>query len=96
MERCVGILKARFPILKSMALYTLQTQLLIVVATVTVHNYIRQKTERDWLFQKYGNDELIIINSDDEDEEDETLMGSMPSHLTSEMDTFYDNFASLV
>lgn len=50
MERCVGILKARFPILKSMALYTLQTQLLIVVATVTVHNYIRQKTERDWLF----------------------------------------------
>lgn len=79
-----------------MAPYSVQTQVLIVVAVVTVHNYIRQEAQRDWLFEKYGNDDLIIIDTDDEDEEDETLAGFMPSHLTSEMDTFRDNLASLM
>lgn len=106
-EKCFGVLKARFPILKRMAPYSLQTQVLIVVAAVTLHNYIRQEAQRDWLFEKYDNDELIVIDSDDEneedetladveDEEDETLVGFMPSLLTSEMDSFRDSLANLM
>lgn len=46
--------------------------------------------------EKYCNDDMNIIYSDDEDEEDETLVEFMPSYLTSKMDTFYDNLASLM
>lgn len=42
----------------------------------------------DWLFEKYVNEELFVIDSDHEDKEDDTLAGFMPSHLTSEMDSF--------
>lgn len=86
----------RFPILKRMVPYSLQTQILIVVAVVTLHNYIRREAHRDWLFEKYGNDEMIVINSDDEDKEDDTLARFIPSHLTSEMDSFRDSLASLM
>lgn len=34
----------------------------------------------NWLFEKYDNDELIVILSDDDDEEDVKLGGFMPSH----------------
>lgn len=49
----------------------------------------------DWLFKKYGDNELIIIGSDDEDANDE-LLGFMPSHLTSEMESFQKSLVSLV
>lgn len=64
----------------------LQTQVLIVVAAVTLHNYIRQQKRRDWLLEKYRNDEMIVIDSNDGAEKDEALAGFMPSHLTCEMD----------
>lgn len=54
-------LKAPFPVLKGMASYSLQTQVFIVVVVMTLHNYIWQKAHRDWLFEKYNNDELIVI-----------------------------------
>lgn len=47
------------------------------------------------LYKKYSK-ELIIINSVDEDDEDETLVGFMSSRLTSEMDTFHDSLTSLM
>lgn len=50
----------------------------------------------DWLFEKYDNDDLIVIHSNDEDEEDDTLAGFMPSPLTSDMDSFLDILASLM
>lgn len=69
-ERCFGILKARFPILKQMAPYSLNSQMLIVVACITLHNFIRQEGQRDWLFQQYNNEDLIVIHSDNEDDDD--------------------------
>lgn len=40
-ERCFGVLKARFPILKLMAPnYKFNTQMLIVVVAYTLHNFI--------------------------------------------------------
>lgn len=50
-----------------LALYLLKTQVLIVVIVVKLYNYIRQEAPWDW-FEKYGNNKLIVINSDDEDE----------------------------
>ncbi|XP_019054096.1 PREDICTED: uncharacterized protein LOC109114993 [Nelumbo nucifera] len=39
--RSFGVYKARFPILKCMPCYPLRTQQLIVVAYMTIHNFIR-------------------------------------------------------
>lgn len=33
----------------------------------------------EWLFEKYNNDDIIVIDSDNED--DETLAESMPSNI---------------
>lgn len=96
MERCFAVLKVCIPILKMIASYSLQTQVLILTAVVTLHNYIRYEAQRDRLFEKYGNDVLIVIDSDDENEEDEALTGFNSSHLISEMDWFRDGLVSLI
>lgn len=42
--RSCGVLKACFPILKRITPYYLQTQVIIVIAAVTLSNYIRQES----------------------------------------------------
>lgn len=41
-------------------------------------------------------DKMTVIDSDDEDEEDKTLLGFMLSHLDSKMDSFKDTLANLM
>lgn len=48
------------------------------------------------VIEKYGNDKLIIIDIDDNDEEDDMLVRFMPSHLSSEMGSFSDNLTGLL
>lgn len=40
------------------------------VACITLHNFIRQECQRDWLFQQYNNEDLIVQDSDNEDDDD--------------------------
>ncbi|XP_012570899.1 protein ANTAGONIST OF LIKE HETEROCHROMATIN PROTEIN 1-like [Cicer arietinum] len=49
-ERCFGVLKNRFPILKLMPPYKPSRQRLIVIACCTIHNYIRKWNLPDELF----------------------------------------------
>lgn len=67
---------------------TLCKLVLIIVATVTLHNYIKQEAQKVWLFEKYSNKEMIIIDS--VDEEDNQEMGSkfMLIHIDSKKDSF--------
>lgn len=67
-----------------------------MVAAVTLHNYIRREAHTAWLFEKYGYDDIIVIDSDDEDEEDDTFVGFMLSHLTTKMDSFWDSLVNLM
>lgn len=55
-----GLEKACFLILKRMA-RTHYRQVLIVVAAIILQNYIKQKAQKDWLFEKYGNDEPYLV-----------------------------------
>lgn len=48
------------------------------------------------MFERYSNEELIVINSYDEDDYDETLVGFMPSHIDNEMGSFRSYLASLM
>lgn len=71
-------------------------RVLIVIAAVMLYNYIKQETWRDGLFEKYNDEEMIIIYSNHKDDDDETLTGFMPSQINREMDSFRNNLASLM
>ena len=55
-ERCFGVLKARFPILKLMPSYPIRRQRLIPIACCTIHNFIRMQNGADTLFDQYGQE----------------------------------------
>lgn len=65
------MLNARLPNLKITAPYLLQAQVLIIIVTVNLHNYVRQEVCKDWLFEKHDHDDIIAIVDDDEKEDDE-------------------------
>ena len=50
-ERCFGILKAQFLILRMMSSYKLNRQPTIVVACCTLHNWIYPSAQNDQLFK---------------------------------------------
>ncbi|KAF7126536.1 hypothetical protein RHSIM_Rhsim11G0185300 [Rhododendron simsii] len=59
-ERCFGVLKARFPILKQMPPYSVRTQKYIPTACCTVHNWIRMHDDNDDLFREYSQENMVI------------------------------------
>lgn len=63
-ERCFGVLKARFPILKQMPPYPLRTQKYIPNACCTIHNFIRMHASVDPLFEEFANDQVIDNGND--------------------------------
>ena len=50
-ERCFGVLKQRWKILRSMPQFSIETQIRIMVATFALHNYIRINSPEDPLFR---------------------------------------------
>ncbi|CAI0433703.1 unnamed protein product, partial [Linum tenue] len=54
-ERCFGVLKARFPILKHMPPFALKKQAHIVLACCVIHNFIRIHSGDDTLFEGAQN-----------------------------------------
>ncbi|KAL7196061.1 hypothetical protein ACSBR1_036145 [Camellia fascicularis] len=59
-ERCFGVLKARFPILRDMPPYSTKTQRYISIASCTIHNWIRIHSQGDTLFTEWANPDRII------------------------------------
>ena len=59
-ERCFGVLKARFPILKQMPAYPIKTQKYIPTTCCTIHNYIRLNDRQDELFNDFSNESMIF------------------------------------
>ena len=55
-ERCFGIVKARFPILKHMSRYPLEKQCRIIMACFVLHNLIKMYTNDDPLFTTWNQD----------------------------------------
>lgn len=93
-ERCFGVLKARFPILKRMPPYSFPTQRNIVVAACTVHNFIRQETLRDELFSQYEEEDLIIEEEHIDDEPDPD--GVIQEQGIRRMDAFRQSIAEAI
>lgn len=78
-ERAFGVLKARFPILKRMAPFSLVTQRNITLACFALHNFIRREGLRDEFFARYDEPNVSVRNNNavvDNDEDE------IPTHGT--------------
>ncbi|XP_076957887.1 uncharacterized protein LOC143633465 [Bidens hawaiensis] len=79
-ERSYGVLKARFPILKKMAPFSLVTQRNITIACFALHNFIRKEGLSDDLFDEYDHPNVRFQDGDedaqDNGEEGEARHGS--------------------
>ncbi|XP_023759415.1 uncharacterized protein LOC111907843 [Lactuca sativa] len=78
-ERVFGVLKARFPILKRMAPFSLVTQRNISLAYFALHTFIRRDGLRDEFFARYDEPNVSVRNNNavvDNDEDE------IPTHGT--------------
>ena len=79
-ERCFGVLKARFAILKTVSNYRISRQRLIPIACCVLHNYIRQTSHSDRMFEEFQVEDMII---EEENEERATVdIDLSPGHIT--------------
>ncbi|GAA0147370.1 hypothetical protein LIER_36504 [Lithospermum erythrorhizon] len=86
-ERCFGVLKNRFPILKLTHGHPLSVQKSIVIATYALHNYIRQIEQDDELFVEYEEKNSVHSDNDRGYVDDIRNQGSDGSHEV-DMDLF--------
>ena len=56
-ERCFGVLKKRFQILKLGPEYTYSVQVKLVPALAALHNFIRVEAGEDWVFAEFNLEE---------------------------------------
>ncbi|KAL4587942.1 hypothetical protein LXL04_000819 [Taraxacum kok-saghyz] len=64
-ERAYGVLKARFPILKRMAPFSLVTQRNITIACFALHNFIRKEGLSDEYFAQYEEPNVTYPNNNE-------------------------------
>lgn len=72
-ERCIGVLKARFPILKLMTNYPLRRQRQIPIACCTLHNFILQEHALDALFTQYSSENMVFEHVLEANQNQETI-----------------------
>ncbi|XP_059638572.1 protein ALP1-like [Cornus florida] len=87
-ERCFGLLKMRFAILRAMPPYKFSTQVLIVMACYTLHNFIKNQHQPDDIFD--GND------PPQSDSEDDEIVEHVPSAQLREMDQLRNTIADQI
>ncbi|KAK3206870.1 hypothetical protein Dsin_020916 [Dipteronia sinensis] len=89
-ERCFGVLKARFPILKLMPNYRPRRQRLIPIACCMLHNFIRKEARRDRMFREFELEDMII----EEEAETNICNLDMSQEYMTQMNSFRNEIAS--
>ncbi|KAM6564829.1 hypothetical protein CsatB_024827 [Cannabis sativa] len=90
-ERTFRVWKKRWKILRDMPSYPYQKQVKIVIASMTLHNYIRRHAQRDWHFEKIrDNPNYCASDQTNIEDEDETTRASN----LNEMDNIIDLIAA--
>ncbi|XP_059658445.1 protein ALP1-like [Cornus florida] len=93
-ERCFGLVKIRFAILKQMPPYHFDTQVLIVIACCTLYNFIRSQGESDEIF--YGETPESSTSQNEPDVDDIVEVISATNTQMRQMDIYRDRFANLI
>ncbi|KAG6488995.1 hypothetical protein ZIOFF_050253 [Zingiber officinale] len=91
-ERCIGVLKARFRILKDMPNYPITRQRLILVACCAVHNFIRRHHAMNNLFMEYSSDDMLMSGVEGDFNDQEPI--PIDSNQTAQMRNIRDEIAS--
>ncbi|XP_048502980.1 uncharacterized protein LOC125498753 [Beta vulgaris subsp. vulgaris] len=60
LERCFGVLKARFPILRDMPPYDLKRQKYIILSCCVLHNLFKMCKDGDPIFTHYANENVEL------------------------------------
>lgn len=94
-ERCFGVLKARFPLLKGMLPYALKRQKYIPLACCVIHNFIKMEMQDDPLFIQYAeeNIELEVEDLDRNNTTEQHVPPLVTSADTRRMANFRDRLA---
>lgn len=87
-ERTFGVWKKRWNILRDMPTYPFDKQVKIVIATMTLHNYIRRYSQRDCVFDESEN--LYDIEQMGRQPEAEDRNG----HVSREMEALRNSIAA--
>ncbi|XP_042401309.1 uncharacterized protein LOC121991365 [Zingiber officinale] len=91
-ERCIGVLKARFRILKDMPNYPITSQRLIPFACCAVHNFIRRHHAMDNLFMEYSSEDMLMSGVEDSFGDQEPI--PIDPSQTAQMGHIRDDIAS--
>ncbi|XP_015932458.1 uncharacterized protein LOC107458771 [Arachis duranensis] len=74
-ERTFGVWKKRWKILRDMPSFSYKKQVQIVIATTTLHNYIRRYSTSDCKFKKYNQMDVELEKEDENGDEGEAENG---------------------
>ncbi|KAL5538680.1 hypothetical protein UlMin_044123 [Ulmus minor] len=91
-ERCFGVLKARFPILQYMTNFALIRQREIAMCCCVLHNFIKLHNQGDSLFNRYGVDGVMLPS--DSDSEDDVPSSSSTTQNQGRSGGSDNNFAN--
>ncbi|XP_022870099.1 uncharacterized protein LOC111389408 [Olea europaea var. sylvestris] len=72
-ECCIGVLKARYPILKLITKYPLSGQRQIPIAYCTINNFIRQEHVLDKLFVEYSENNMVFQDISESSQDQEVI-----------------------
>ncbi|XP_059623130.1 uncharacterized protein LOC132266294 [Cornus florida] len=89
-ERCP---RDSFPILKQMPPYKFETQVAIVLAYCTLHNFIRMEVEVDAIFDDEAMEALIDEIFEDKNDD---VQVNVPQSRSRPMDILHDHICSII
>ena len=95
-ERCFGILKARFPVLKMMSCYKPCRQGNVMRACCTIHNVIWMATRNDRLFTQFNIDYLTIKGEGMNNLGEPSYTVDLIDQVAKAMSTYRDQIARLM
>ena len=72
-ERTFGVWKNRWTMIRIMCNFSFEKQLQIVVASMALHNFIRNHSMTDQEFQPYDDDDELLPPGHEEDHSDENF-----------------------
>ncbi|XP_022841850.1 protein ALP1-like [Olea europaea var. sylvestris] len=91
-ERCIGVLKARFPILKLITNYQLSRQRQIPTACCAINNFIRQEHALDKLFVQYSEENMVFQDIPESSQDQEVI--NFDASQTAQMGQVRDQIAT--
>ena len=93
-ERCFGVLKQRWKMLDRMAPFSYLKQVKIVIAAMTLHNFIVEQNMSDELLSQFSQEDLTTNNCTDNEIVSMKASGQDTSQMEEIRDCIRDSIAT--